>query len=86
MPLYLGRAKSKFGPGYNGSERSVIIQKEEKISGPPNPRSNIFPIFEKMSHNLFLQESNFIKYRSFSGSKKRDSESTPPILAEEAFP
>jgi hypothetical protein len=61
MPLYSGRAKSKLRAGYNWSEGSVIIQKEEKISGPLDPRLNPFPIFEKMSHGLFPQgEFNFI--------------------------
>jgi len=55
MPLYFGRAKSKLRAGYNWSEGSVIIQKEEKISGPLNPDLNILPFFEKMFHSLFLQ-------------------------------
>jgi hypothetical protein len=61
MPLYFGGTKSKFRPGYNWSQGSVIIQKEKEILGFLNPGLNIFPIFEKMLHGLPLQrESNFI--------------------------
>jgi hypothetical protein len=59
MPLYSGRAKSKVRSGYNWSEGSVIIQKEEEISGPLNPDLNILPFFEKMFHRLFLQGVSF---------------------------
>jgi hypothetical protein len=60
MPLYFGRAKSKVGSGYDGSEGSVIIQEEEEIPGVLNPGSHVFPIFKKVFHSLLPQgESNF---------------------------
>jgi hypothetical protein len=58
MPLYFGRAKSKLRAGYNWSEGSVIVQKEEKILGPLNPGLNIFPIFKKMFHRIFLKRES----------------------------
>jgi hypothetical protein len=59
VPLYLGRTKSQFRPGYNWSEGSVIVQK--KILGLVNPYLNVFPIFEKMLHGILFQgEQDFI--------------------------
>jgi len=61
MPPYYGWAKSKFRPGYNWSESSVIIQKEKKILDVLNSGLNLDPMFEKMPHRVFLQiESNLI--------------------------
>jgi hypothetical protein len=55
MPLYFGRTESEFRLGYNGSEGSVIVQKQKKILGLLNPGLNFLPIFEKMFHHLLLQ-------------------------------
>jgi hypothetical protein len=54
MPLYFGRTESQFGPGYNWSEGSVIVQEKKKTPGLQNPDSNVFPIFEKMFHRLLI--------------------------------
>jgi hypothetical protein len=73
MPLYFGRAKSKLRSGYNWSEGSVIIQKEEEISDPLNPGLNVSPIFKKMSQNLVLQgELNFILSPNAVNAKATD--------------
>ena len=59
MSLDFGRTKSQFRSGYNWSEGSVIVQKKKEIPGLPNPGLNVFPIFEKMLHDIFFLTENY---------------------------
>jgi hypothetical protein len=60
MPLYFGRIKSQFRPGYNWREGSVIVQKKKKILGLVNPGLNVFPILKEMYHDILSFKENWI--------------------------